>query len=113
MADLAVVRAYEILACLLFVLGLFWVWRSRQPLYYGVYLGTSIGGGIFEWIFDSRHYFRLTADERFIAAWTIDGVVAPLAMILFYAFFFGIPLCGFRIVTTIGQLDRHRATGRP
>lgn len=101
MASLAVIRGYEAVAGLLFLVGLIWVWRARRPLYYGVYLGSSVGGGIFEWVFDSRYYFRLTADERFISAWTIDGVEAPLAMILFYAFFFGIPL--------LWIADRHEA----
>ncbi len=92
MTSLVVVRSYELIGALLFLGGLIGVWRSRNPLYYGTYLGSSIGGGIYEWIFDSRYYFRLTADEKFIPAWTMDGVPAPLAMILFYAFFFGIPL---------------------
>lgn len=92
MTSLAIVRSYEVIGLLLFCGGLVWIWRSRNPLYYGTYLGSSVGGGIYEWIFDSRYYFRLTADEKFIAAWTMDGVPAPLAMILFYAFFFGIPL---------------------
>lgn len=92
MTSLAIVRSYEIIGALLFIGGLIWVWRSRNPLYYGAYTGASIGGGVYEWIFDSRYYFRLTADDKFIAAWVMDGVPAPLAMILFYAFFFGIPL---------------------
>jgi hypothetical protein len=92
MPSMFVIRLYEVLGAGLFLGGLWWVVRSRQPLYYGAYLGASIGGGVFEWIFDSRYYFRLTADSRFLAAWTIDGVESPAAMILFYAFFFGIPL---------------------
>lgn len=91
-ASLLAVRSYEVIGALLFLGGLIWIWRSRNPLYVGTYLGSSIGGGIYEWIFDSRYYFRLTTDEKFIPAWTMDGVEAPLAMILFYAFFFGIPL---------------------
>lgn len=91
-ATLATVRAYELIAAFLFVAGLIYVWRARNPIYAGAYLGTSIGGAIYEWVFDSKYYFRLTIDDRFIPAWTMAGVKAPLAMILFYAFFFGIPL---------------------
>lgn len=91
-ASLFTVRAYEIISGLLFLGGAFYVWWLRNPLYVGMYLGSSIGGGLFEWIYDSRYYFRLVIDEKFIPAWTMDGVEAPLAMILFYAFFFGIPL---------------------
>jgi hypothetical protein len=91
-ATLETIRSYEILSAVLFVIGLIYVWRARSPLYFGAFLAAAIGGGVFEWIYDSKYYFRLVADNRFIPAWTMDGVKAPLAMILFYAFFFGIPL---------------------
>ncbi|CZR53547.1 uncharacterized protein PAC_03426 [Phialocephala subalpina] len=86
------VRTYEVLSLALFLGGCVYVWRSKNPVYVGIYLASSIGGGIFEWIFDSKYYFRLTADNRFISAWTMAGEKAPAAMILIYGFFFGIPL---------------------
>ena len=91
-ASLLVVRLYEGISFLLVLGGLWYVWRSRNPVNYGVYTASSLGGGVMEWVFDSKYYFRLTTDERFIAAWTMAGEGAPMAMILFYAFFFGIPL---------------------
>ncbi|KAH6973517.1 hypothetical protein BKA56DRAFT_591935 [Ilyonectria sp. MPI-CAGE-AT-0026] len=99
-ASLEVIRLYEIVSLCLFFGGLIYVWRSRNPVFYGVYFASSIGGGVMEWIFDSKYYFRLTTDERFITAWTMAEEKAALAMILFYAFFFGIPLV---------LLDDHRA----
>lgn len=87
-----VVRSYEIISLLLLVLGILYVWQSRNPVYTGIYLASSIGGGVMEWIFDSKWYFRLTIDHKFVPAWEMAGEVAPVAMVLFYAFFFGIPL---------------------
>ncbi|KAM5346088.1 hypothetical protein ACJ41O_009093 [Fusarium nematophilum] len=91
-ASLQTIRFYEAISLTLFAGGLAYVWRSRNPLFYGVYLASSVGGGVMEWVFDSKYYFRLTTDERFYTAWTMAGEKAALAMILFYAFFFGIPL---------------------
>ncbi|MFA5631337.1 MAG: hypothetical protein WC997_07490 [Porticoccaceae bacterium] len=104
-SSLLIVRSYEVLSLALFIYGAYYVWRSRNPLYYGVYSGTAIGGAVFEWVFDSRYFFRLTVDERFIPAWTMDGVGAPAAMIFFYAFFFGIP-------TLIILKNHERLTGK-
>jgi hypothetical protein len=91
-ASLTTVRAYEAVGLLLFLGGWLFVWRRRNPLYVGFYLATSIGAAVFEWIYDSKYYFRLTAAKDFIPAWTMDGVQAPLAMIFFYAFAIGVPL---------------------
>lgn len=91
-ASLAVVRSYEALGLLCFLGGCAFVWKRRNPLYWGIYLGGSVGAAVFEWIYDTRFYFRLTASEHFVPAWTIDGVDAPLAMIFFYAFLWGVPL---------------------
>jgi hypothetical protein len=86
------VRGYEALSALLVIAGLGYVVRRRNPLYAGLYLGSAVGGGVFEWIFDTRWYFNLTSDPRLVPLWRIDGVPAPLAMVFFYTFFFGIPL---------------------
>jgi len=91
-ASLAIIRLYEIVSLLLFLGGALYVWRSKNPVFYGVYLASALGGGVMEWVFDSKYYFRLTTDERFITAWTIAGEKAAAAMILFYSFFFGIPV---------------------
>ncbi len=86
------VRLYEGLSALLAIGGLIYVIRKRNPFYAGLYLGSAVGGGVFEWIFDTKWYFNLTTDPRLILLWSIDGVPAALAMIFFYTFFFGIPL---------------------
>lgn len=91
-----VVRNYEIVSVVLVLVGLFYVWRTQNPVFAGVYLASSLGGGVMEWIFDSKWYFRLTVDEKFIPAWKIAGETGSLAMILFYGFFYGIPLVVLR-----------------
>ncbi|RMJ08340.1 hypothetical protein BHE90_005643 [Fusarium euwallaceae] len=91
-ASLQTIRLYETISLTLFAGGLIYVYRSRNPLFYGAYLASSVGGGVMEWVFDSKYYFRLTTDDRFYTAWTMAGEKAALAMVLFYAFFFGIPL---------------------
>ena len=105
------VRVYEVLGALSFVAGGVFVWRRRSPLYLGIYLGASIGAAVFEWIYDTKFYFRLTASDYFIPAWTADGVKAPLAMILFYAFMWGIPFMLLlenheRLVSKLGNIRR-------
>jgi hypothetical protein len=92
MVDIVALRGYEAVSALLVVGGLVYVVRRRDPLYAGLYLGSAVGGGVFEWIFDTRWYFNLTADPRLIPLWEMGGVTAPLAMVFFYTFFFGIPL---------------------
>jgi hypothetical protein len=84
--------AYQLFSVALATAGLIFVLRRRDPLYLGLYLGSALGGGIFEWIFDTRWYFNLTVDERLWPLWWIGPVRAPAAMFFFYTFFFGIPL---------------------
>lgn len=86
------VAGYQLLSAALVAGGLVYVLRRRNPLYQGLYFGSAVGGGVFEWIFDTRWYFNLTPDPRLLSLWQVDSVRAPLAMIFFYTFFFGIPL---------------------
>lgn len=65
-----------------------------------------------EWVFDSKWYFRLTIDDKFIPAWEMAGETAPAAMVLFYAFFFGIPLVALvdhkaGLERNLGKLGTH------
>lgn len=92
MAATGWIVGYQMLSGVLALGGLVYLLRRRDPLHLGLYLGSAVGGGVFEWIFDTRWYFNLTPDERLVPLWRVDGVPAPLAMIFFYTFFFGIPL---------------------
>ena len=84
--------AYQVLPAVLAVGGAWYAVRRRDAFYAGLYLGSALGGAVFEWIFDTRWYFNLTPDPRLIWLWHVGPVREPLAMVFFYAFFFGIPL---------------------
>lgn len=92
MVDLIWIRLYELLSLVLAIGGLVYVIRRRNALYTGLFIGSAVGGGVFEWIFDTRWFFNLTPDPRLITMWSLDGVQSPAAMVFFYTFFFGIPL---------------------
>ncbi|MGH9036248.1 MAG: hypothetical protein ACRD0O_10830, partial [Acidimicrobiia bacterium] len=88
MANTAAVRIFELVCLGLWLYGIFWVRRSRNPVYAGVYLGSTLLIG-FDWIFNSNWFFRVEFDEKFIDLFRIQGVSEPLAMALNYAFYFG------------------------
>ena len=91
MASTAAVRIFELVCLGLWLYGVHWVRRSRNPVYVGVYIGSTglIG---FDWIFNSNWFFRVEFDEKFIDLFRIQGVSEPLAMALNYAFYFGLPV---------------------
>ena len=91
MASTVSVRSFELLCLVLFVAGLLWVRRTGNPVYAGVYLGSTLLFG-FDWIFNSNWMFRVEFDPKFIDVWRMQGVSEPLAMALNYAFYFGAPV---------------------
>ena len=91
MASTVSVRLFELLCLVLFVAGLVWVRRTGNPVYAGVYLGSTLLFG-FDWIFNSNWLFRVEFDPKFINVWRMQGVGEPLAMALNYAFYFGAPV---------------------
>lgn len=91
MASTAAVRIFELVCLSLWLYGIFWVRRSRNPVYAGVYLGSTLLIG-FDWIFNTNWFFRVEFDEKFIDLFRIQGVSEPLAMALNYAFYFGLPV---------------------
>ncbi|HEY3239663.1 MAG TPA: hypothetical protein VGL92_08875 [Acidimicrobiia bacterium] len=91
MASTAAVRIFELVCLGLWLYGIAWVRRSRNPVYAGVYLGSTLLVG-FDWIFNSNWFFRVEFDEKFIDLFRIQGVSEPLAMALNYAFYFGLPV---------------------
>jgi hypothetical protein len=91
MASTLTVRLFELLCLTLFIAGLLWVRRTKNPVYAGCYLGSTLLVG-FDWIFNSNWLFRVEFDAKFIDIWRIQGVSEPLAMALNYAFYFGAPV---------------------
>ncbi|MGH8990960.1 MAG: hypothetical protein ACRDZ7_05465 [Acidimicrobiia bacterium] len=91
MANTAAVRIFELVCLGLWLYGIHWVRRSKNPVYVGVYIGSTglIG---FDWIFNTNWFFRVEFDEKFIDLFRIQGVSEPLAMALNYAFYFGLPV---------------------
>lgn len=91
MANLYVVRGFELLCVGLWLWGIYLVWRMRSPVTVGIYFGSSTLM-VFDWIFNTNWFFRVTYDSQFIPLWQIDGVVQPVALVANYAFYFGIPV---------------------
>jgi hypothetical protein len=103
MASVVSVRAFEALCVGAWLVGLYWVWRQRQPVYSVVYFGSSTLM-VFDWIFNTNWFFRVVYAEQFIPLWKIQGVVQPLALVCNYAFFFGVPV--LMLVHARERLDR-------
>lgn len=91
-ASLFTIRAYELIFTATMLLTTIYVYRTRSPLNLGAYIAAAFGGGAcFEWVFDSRFYFRVSADDRFIPFWTVQGDRHPLVMLPIWAAIFGGP----------------------
>ena len=91
MSTLMVVRAFELLCVGLWAWGVVWVVRMRNPVAAGIYTASSLLM-VFDWVFNTNWFFRVTYSSEFIPLWTLDGVVQPLALACNYAFFFGAPV---------------------
>ena len=89
---LIAVRVFEFVAVGLFLVGLVWVIKQKNPLYLGAYIGACFAGVYFDWINNLNWFLRVKFDERFIPLYYLDGWPQPLAMSANYAFYFGIPL---------------------
>ena len=102
-ANIVAVRIFELVCLSLWIYGIVWVRRSRNPVYAGVYTGSTLLIG-FDWIFNSNWFFRVEFSDKFIDAFRIQGVSEPLAMALNYAFYFGLPV--LLLVHHRDKLDR-------
>jgi len=94
MADLWIVRLFELVCVLAEVGGIAWVVRMHNPVYAGAYFGSSTLM-LFDWIFNTNWFFRVVYDEKLLPLWKLQGVVEPLAIACNYAFFFGVPVLFF------------------
>lgn len=89
---LIVVRVFEFVAVALFLAGLVWVIKQKNPLYLGAYIGSCFAGVYFDWINNLNWFLRVKFDERFIPLYYLGDWPQPLAMSATYAFYFGVPL---------------------
>jgi hypothetical protein len=85
------VRAFELVALLLWLSGILFLRRHPKPLYIGAYIGASTLA-LFDWTFNTRWFFNVSYDDSFLALWRIGGEVQPIALCMTYAFYFGCPL---------------------
>ena len=87
-ASVLAVRLFEVGCLLLWLAGLGWVVRTRNPLYLGAYTASALLV-LFDWIFNSKWFFRVDYSSHFIPLWRIEGVTQPIALAMNYAFYFG------------------------
>ncbi len=89
--SIVAVRGWE-LTCLALWLAGIWVLRKygRTPLLVGMYLGSTVAAGLWDWILGSSWFFRLRFDHRFFTLYSLAGRGEPLWAPLSYGFFFGI-----------------------
>jgi hypothetical protein len=106
-ANIIAVRIFELVCLSLWIYGIVWVRRSGNPVYAGVYTGSTLLIG-FDWIFNSNWFFRVEFSDKFIDAFRIQGVSEPLAMALNYAFYFGLPV--LLLVHHRDKIDRRFGT---
>lgn len=88
--NLLAIRLFELVALVLFLLGLAYVWRSRSWILRGGYLGAMLTI-LFDWLFNTRWFFNVAYSPDFIPLFTIGDVSQPVALAFTYGFFFGIP----------------------
>jgi hypothetical protein len=90
-ASVVAVRLFEAGCILLWLAGLRWVVRTRNSLYLGAYTAAALLV-LFDWIFNSKWFFRVDYSSHFLPLWRIEGATQPLALAMNYAFYFGAPV---------------------
>jgi hypothetical protein len=90
-ASVLAVRLFEAGCLLLWLGGLWWIVRTRNPLYLGAYTASALLV-LFDWIFNSKWFFRVDYSSHFLPLWRIEGATQPLALAMNYAFYFGAPV---------------------
>ena len=90
-ASVLAVRLFEAGCLLLWLAGLWWIVRTHNPLYLGAYAASALLV-LFDWIFNSKWFFRVDYSSHFIPLWRIEGATQPVALAMNYAFYFGAPV---------------------
>jgi hypothetical protein len=92
LGNLATIRSFELASVVLFAVALRWIWKQRNPLYLGAFLGAA-GVFVHDWFWSTNGFFRVTFNHHLIGipGIGIGGQIEPLSVPLNYAFGFGIP----------------------
>lgn len=92
MSNLEVMRTFEIVSIVIFVIAAVWLYRQRNPLYMGAFLGALTVYG-YDWMWSTKGFFNATFNPDLIAipGMNVMGITEPYAIPLNYAFGFGIP----------------------
>jgi hypothetical protein len=90
-ASVLAVRLFEAGCLLLWLAGLRWIVRTRNPVYIGAYAAAALLV-LFDWIFNSKWFFRVDYSSHFLPLWRIEGATQPVALAMNYAFYFGAPV---------------------
>jgi len=90
-ASVLAVRLFEAGCLLLWLAGLWWIVRTHNPLYLGAYTASALLV-LFDWIFNSKWFFRVDYSSHFLPLWRIEGATQPVALAMNYAFYFGAPV---------------------
>lgn len=90
MSNLEIVRAYEIVTLLLYVVAFIWIWRMRNPVFLGAMIGATLVFG-FDWVYCTKFFFNVTYNPAlvWIPGLNIQGIREPLAIPFAYGVAFG------------------------
>ncbi len=105
MSNLEVMRSFEIVSDVLYVLILLWIVRGRNPLSLGAYLGATTVYG-FDWMWSTKGFFNATFNPDLIPMPGLHdmGITEPYSIPLNYGAGFG--LIAILLVRAAPWLDR-------
>jgi hypothetical protein len=107
MASTFAVRIFELGCLVLWLAGLRWVLRTRNPVFLGAYTASALLV-LFDWTFNAKWFFRVDYSSHFIPLWIIEGARQPVALAMNYAFYFGAPVA--LLVHNRDRIDRRFGT---
>jgi hypothetical protein len=110
MSNLELMRTFEIVSDILFVLILIWIIRSRNPLSLGAYLGATTVYG-FDWMWCTKGFFNTTFNADLIPLPGLHdmGIIEPYSIPLNYGIGFGV--IAIWLVRAAPWLDRRFGIG--
>ena len=90
MSNLMIVRTYEIVTVILYLVSLVWILRLRNPVYLGAMIGATFVFG-YDWVYCTKYFFNVTynPDLVWIPGLNMMGVREPLSIPFAYGMAFG------------------------
>ena len=91
MSNEAIIRSFEGVSVVLYVLALLWILRLRNPVYLGAYLGATLLYG-YDWMWFTKGFFNATFNAAAVAipGTSIQGLFVPYSVPLNYGLGFGL-----------------------